>query len=251
MGSFGGYCGWRQLWLVCLGLCVWLVVQVINTILPSQADVAETYLRRAIEIEKRFDFSLRNVDGSQLASRYTGVSSDEAVMLIRAKLHRAYSGALTQAGVVALHKRNAASFALPKASGPLLWLDERPRLTPEAMANLDSELDQLTQYYQYRREVLPAQKRKAVAYGVVLVCLPMSLLYLLGALRARVAEEPRAAATAGPTEPAPAACSLETDAAPELATEPVDGRGAGNVHLPRTCPLGRSYPIGEAMVAHA
>lgn len=251
MGNYGKYCGWRQLWLVCLGLCVWLVVQVILTIHPSRAEVAGDYLRRAIEIEKRFDFSLRNLGGSQLASRYAGITSDEAVVLIRDKLHRAYSDALTQAGVVALHKRNTASFALPKASSPLLWLDEQPRLTPEAVANLNSELDQLTQYYRYRLEALPAQKRKAIAYGVALVCLPMSLLYLLGVLRARVVEQPRAAVSPAPTEPAPAACSVETDAAPELAPEPVDGRGAGNVHLPRSRPSGRSFPIDEATVAHA
>ena len=251
MGNLGKYCGWRQLWLVCLGLCVWLVVQVIMTIHPSRAEVAGDYLRRAIEIEKRFDFSLRKMDGSQLASRYTGVSSDEAVMLIRDKLHRAYSDSLAQAGSVALHRRNTGSSPLTKASGPLLWLDEQPRLTPEAMANLNSELGQLTQYYQYRLEALPAQKRKAIASGVVLVCLPMSLLYLLGALRARVAEQPRAAATAAPTEPAPAACSVETDATPKSTPEPVDGRGAGNVRLARSRPSGRSFPIDEAAVAHA
>jgi len=251
MGNFGGYCGWRQLWLVCLALCVWLVVQVVLTILPSRAEVAGDYLRRAIEIEKRFDFSLRNLGWSQLASRYTGVSSDEAVALIRDKLHRAYSDSLTQAGSVALHRRNTGSSSLTRASSPLLWLDEQPRLTPEAMANLNSELDQLTQYYQYRLEALPAQKRNAIAYGVALVCLPMSLLYLLGALRARVAEQPRAAATAAPTEPAPAACSVENDAAPKLAPDAADNGGARNVHFPPTRAPARSFSIDEAAVAHA
>ena len=251
MGNLGKYCGWRQLWLVCLGLCVWLVVQVIMTIHPSRAEVAGDYLRRAIEIEKRFDFSLRKMDGSQLASRYTGVSSDEAVMLIRDKLHRAYSDSLAQAGSVALHRRNTGSSPLTKASGPLLWLDEQPRLTPEAMANLNSELDQLTQYYQYRLEALPAQKRKAIASGVVLVCLPMSLLYLSGVLWARVVEQPRAAMNTAPIEQAPAACSVEADAAPEPALKPADSRGARNVRFPQTRASARSFSIDEATVAHA
>ncbi len=172
-------------------------------------------------------------------------------MLIRDKLHRAYSDSLAQAGSVALHRRNTGSSPLTKASGALLWLDEQPRLTPEAMANLNSELDQLTQYYQDRLGALPAQKRKAIAYGVVLVCLPMSLLYVLGALRARVAEQPRAAATPAPTEPAPAACSVETGAVPELASEPADSRGARNVQFPQTRRSGRSFPIDEPTVAHA
>jgi hypothetical protein len=243
MGSFGGYFGWRQLWLVCLGLCVWLVVQVVSTILPSRDEVAQAYLRRAIEIEKRFDFSLRNLGWSQLASRYAGVTGDEAVALIREKLHHAYSDSLTRSGLVALPKRNRGSVALTKVSGALLWLDGQPRLTPEAMANLNSELDQLTQYYQYRLGALPAQKRKAIAYGVVLVCLPMSLLYLSGVLRARVVEPPRAAMNTAPIEQVPAACSVESDAAPEPALEPADSRGARHVRFPRTRRSGRSFPI--------
>lgn len=250
MGNFGGYCGWRQLWLVCLGLCVWLVVQVVMTILPSRADVAETFLRRAIEIERRFDFSLRNMDASQLASRYTGAGSDEAVMLIRDKLHRAYSDSLAQAASVARHRRNAGSSALIKTSGALLWLDQQPRLTPEAVANLNAELDQLTRYYEKRLDALPAQKRKAIAYGVALVCLPMSLLYLMGVLRARVAEQARAAVNPARTEQAPAACSVENDAAPNLAPEPAYN-GGRNVHFPPARAAARSFSIDEAAVAHA
>lgn len=221
MDIFGRYCGWRQLWLVCLGLFVWLAVQAILTILPSRAEVAGAYLRKALEIEKRFDFSLWNMSSPQLASRYAGLSGDEAVARIRDKLHRAYSDSLTRAGLFALNERNMESFTVPRAGGDLLRVNYRPQLTPEALASMKSELEQLTQRYESRLAALPAQKRKAVAFGVLLVSVPMALVYLLSALLARPGALPRAAANAASGEEAPAAHRIPAEPTPRPA--PADG----------------------------
>ena len=249
MEMFGRYCGWRRLWLVCLGLCVWIVVQAILTILPSRADVADAYVRRAIAIEKRFDFSLRNMDSSRLASRYAGFPGDDAVTIIRDKLHRAYLDSLTRARPVALHTRNMESIPEPKGSGALLWLDDQRQLTPEVMAKLNSELDQLTQHYQDRLAALPAQTRKAVAFGVLLVCVPMALLYLFGALLAPVVGPPRADVNPTPTELPPVVCGIVADAIPKPA--PADRRGARDFRFPPATRWDPSFSVNEEKAVHA
>jgi len=183
MSHFGKYFGWRQVWLLSLVVCMWLVVQAVLTLLPSRAELAQSYLAQATEMEKRFDSSLRNKSPQQLIARYAGVAPEEAVTRIRDRLRRAYGESLTRAGLLALNDRNRD--ASRRAVADPLLLDDRPELTPEAFANMQSELEQLAQRYESRAASLPAQQRKALAFGVLVTGVPLALLYLLGELLAR------------------------------------------------------------------
>ncbi len=160
MSHFGKYFGWRQVWLLSLMVCMGLVVHAVLTLFPSRAELAQSYLAQATEVEKRFDFSLRNKSPQQLIARYAGIAPEEAVTRIRDRLRRAYGESLTRAGLLALNDRNRE--ASRRAVADPLLLNDRPELTPEALANMHSELEQLARRYESRAMSLPAQRRKAL-----------------------------------------------------------------------------------------
>lgn len=146
----------------------------------------------------RFFFSAQ-----QLVARGAGIAPEEAVTRIRERLRRAYGESLTRAAMPALNDRNRP--ASRRALTDPLLLDDRPELTPEAFAKIDSEFEQLAQRYEPRAASVPAQRRKALAFGVLVTGAPLALLYLLGELLARTRATARAdtEAVAAPAGRAP------------------------------------------------